>query len=233
MVTAGKIVDHTNSWENIVGDLKLVIDENAYYRVKNIPGVETETDFQIKRYYQTSHQAENKLWELASNDPLLMEVEDNIYLLLSPFHFDWNEMGLSPYFTRAISGLIEHMLDIDDLSYEIGETISIKEPFTKVTTPTGEKYQVNDIFTHTNNPGFYAIENLNGRKIFAVNTPESECIQAQLKTKNIKILEWNGKDTADIERQIKGRNSQTLFYILALLFIVFEMILLRKGERTR
>ena len=233
MMTAGKIIDHPNSWEDIVGDLKLVMDENAYYRVKNIPGVEAETDFRIKRYYQTSHQAENKLWELASNDPLLMEVENNIYLLLSPFHFDWNEMGLSPYFTRAISGLIEHMLDIDDLSYEIGETIPIKEPFTKVTTPTGEKYQVNDIFTHTNNPGFYAIENSNGRKTFAVNTPESECVQAQLKTENIKILEWNGEDTADIERQIKGRNSQTLFYILALLFIVFEMILLRKGERTR
>ncbi|MCK4530903.1 MAG: hypothetical protein KAU44_06970, partial [Candidatus Marinimicrobia bacterium] len=109
----------------------------------------------------------------------------------------------------------------------------IKEPFSKVTTPTGEKYQVNDIFTHTNNPGFYAIENSSGRKTVAVNIPESEYVQAQLKTENIKILEWNGEDTTDIERQIKGRNSQTLFYILALLFIIFEMMLLRKGERTK
>ncbi|MEA3391588.1 MAG: hypothetical protein U9Q91_01270, partial [Candidatus Marinimicrobia bacterium] len=233
IVTAGKMIDHPNGWENIVGDLKSVTDESAYYRVKNILGVEAGTDFRIKRYYHTSHHVENILWELASNDPLLMETENNIYLLLSPFHFDWNEMGLSPYFTRAISELIEYMLNIEDLSYETGETIFIKEPFSKVTTPTGEKYQVNDIFTHTNNPGFYAIENSSGRKTVAVNIPESEYVQAQLKTENIKILEWNGKDTADIERQIKGRNSQTLFYILALLFIIFEMMLLRKGERTK
>ncbi len=233
IVTAGKMIDHPNGWESIVGDLKSVMDESAYYRVKNIPGVEAGTDFRIKRYYHTSHHAGNILWELASNDPLLMETENNIYLLLSPFHFDWNEMGLSPYFTRAISELIEHMLNIEDLSCETGETISIKEPFSKVTTPTGEKYQVNDIFTHTNSPGFYAIENSSGRKTVAVNIPESEYVQAQLKIENIKILEWNGEDTADIERQIKGRNSQTLFYILALLFIIFEMMLLRKGERTK
>ena len=233
IVTAGKMIDHPNGWESIVGDLKSVMDGSTYYRVKNIPGVEAGTDFRIKRYYHTSHHVENILWELASNDPLLMETENNIYLLLSPFHFDWNEMGLSPYFTRAISRLIEHMLNVEDLSYETGETISIKEPFSKVTTPTGEKYQVNDIFTHTNNPGFYAIENSSGRKTVAVNIPESEYVQAQLKTENIKILEWNGEDTTDIERQIKGRNSQTLFYILALLFIIFEMMLLRKGERTK
>ncbi len=233
MVTAGKMIDHPNGWESIVGDLKSVRDESAYYRVKNIPGVEAGIDFRIKRYYQTSHHVENILWKLALNDPLLMEVENNIYLLLSPFHFDWNEMGLSPYFTRAISELIEHMLNVEDLSYDTGETIFIKEPFSKVTTPTGEKYQVNDIFMHTNSPGFYTIENSSGRKTVAVNIPESEYVQAQLKTENIIILEWNGEDTTDIERQIKGRNSQTLFYILALLFIIFEMMLLRKGERTK
>jgi len=233
MVTAGKTIAHPNAWEGIVGDLNLVKDESAYYRVKDIPKIEAGTDFRVKRYYHTSHPTKNIMWELASGDPLLMKMENNIYLLLSPFHFDWNEMGLSPYFTRAISGLIEQMLDVEDLSYVTGETINIKEPFSTVTSPAGEKYQVNDIFVHTNNPGFYTIENSGGRKTVAVNIPESEYVQTQLKAKNIKILEWNGEDTADIERQIKGRNSQTIFYILALLFIIFEMMLLRKGERTK
>jgi len=47
------------------------------------------------------------------------------------------------------------------------------------------------------------------------------------------MLKWEGENIADIEKQIKGRNSQTLFYILSLLFIIFEMLLLRKGERTK
>jgi len=63
-------------------------------------------------------------------------------------------MGLSPYFTRAISGLIAKMLDVQELSYDIGETIPIKEPFSAVIAPTGENYQVKDEFTHTGTPGF-------------------------------------------------------------------------------
>jgi len=233
LITTGKQIVHPNGWEMITGDLVPIKQQEAYFRIKKIPGVTGSEDLRIKRYYQSSRKSEHIIWALASKDPLLMETEKNIYLLLSPFHFDWNEMGLSPYFTRAISGLIAKMLDVQELSYDIGETIPIKEPFSTMIAPTGENYQVKDEFTHTSTPGFYTIENSKGRTSVAVNIPGNECIQDQIENENIYMLEWEGENIADIEKQIKGRNSQTLFYILSLLFIIFEMLLLRKGERTK
>lgn len=233
LITSGKEITYPNGWEKITGDLVATKEEEAYFRVNKISGVAVSEDLRIKRYYHSSRKAKNTLWELVSKDPLLMETEKNIYLLLSPFHFDWNEMGLSPYFTRAISGLIAEILDVEELSYDIGETIPIKEPFSKVITPTGEQYQVKDEFIHTLTPGFYTIENPGGWTSVAVNIPESECIQTQLENEKIEMLEWNRENISDIEKQIKGRNSKTLFYILALLFIIFEMLLLRKGKRTK
>jgi len=233
LITTGKQIVHPNGWEMITGDLVPIKQQEAYFRIKKIPGVTGSEDLRIKRYYQSSRKSEHIIWALASKDPLLMETEKNIYLLLSPFHFDWNEMGLSPYFTRAISGLIAKMLDVQELSYDIGETIPIKEPFSTMIAPTGENYQVKDEFTHTSTPGFYTIENSKGRTSVAVNIPGNECIQDQIENENIYMLKWEGENIADIEKQIKGRNSQTLFYILSLLFIIFEMLLLRKGERTK
>ena len=233
LITTGKQIVHPNGWEMITGDLVPIKQQEAYFRIKKIPGVTGSEDLRIKRYYQSSRKSEHIIWALASKDPLLMETEKNIYLILSPFHFDWNEMGLSPYFTRAISGLIAKMLDVQELSYDIGETIPIKEPFSAVIAPTGENYQVKDEFTHTGTPGFYTIENSKGRTSVAVNIPGNECIQDQIENENIYMLKWEGENIADIEKQIKGRNSQTLFYILSLLFIIFEMLLLRKGERTK
>jgi len=233
LITAGKKIVHPNGWEMITGDLVPTKEQGAYFRIKEIPGVTESEDLRIKRYYQSSRKSKPIIWELASRDPLLMETENNIYLLLSPFQFDWNEMGLSPYFTRALSGLIAKMLDVQELSYDIGETIPIKEPFSTVIAPTGENYLVKDEFTHAIMPGFYTIENSKARTSVAVNIPENECIQAQIENENIYMLEWDGENIANIEKQIKGRNSQTLFYILSLLFIIFEMLLLRKGERTK
>ncbi|MCF7832015.1 MAG: BatA domain-containing protein [Candidatus Marinimicrobia bacterium] len=233
LIVAGQKTDQPSGWESVVGNLTPVKDESGFYRVKDIYRTEGSADFHIKRFYRTSLKPEKILWELASNDPLLMEADKNIYLLLSPFHFDWNEMGLSPYFTRVIGDLIIRLCENEELLYETGDIISIKEPFSKVLTPTGEQYQIKDIFSHTNTPGFYAVESAGRRKIIAVNIPADESVQDQIKTEDIKILEWNGRDIADIEKQIKGRNTQTFFYILALLFFILEMLLLRKGERTK
>ena len=232
-ITSGKDLASPNGWETITGDLSPMKKEDAYFRVKNIPGISTDEDLRIIQYYQSSLKDKNIIWELATGDPLLMEAEKNIYLLLSPFHFEWNEMGLSPYFTRVISRVIEKMLSVRDLSYEIGETIPIKEPFSKVISPSGEQYQVKDEFNNTMTPGFYSIESANSRTVFAVNIPKNECVQLEINTNNIDMLKWDGVNISDIEKQIKGRNSQTIFYILALLFIVFEMVLLKKGERTK
>jgi len=233
LVTCGSNITYPTGWEAISGDLRQVKNENAFFRVENIPGIALNEDLLIKQYYQSSKQYKQIIWELATGDPLLTEVENNIYLLLSPFHFEWNEMGLSPYFTRVISRLIEKVLDVQELSYETGETIPIKELFSKVITPTGEQHQINGEFKNTMTPGFYSIESANSKTVVAVNIPENECVQTELKDNNITMLEWDEKTISNIEEQIKGRNSQTIFYILALLFIIFEMALLQKGERTK
>jgi hypothetical protein len=50
---------------------------------------------------------------------------------------------------------------------------------------------------------------------------------------NENAIEWDGKKVEDIDRRIKGRNGETLFYILAVLLIILEMILVKKGESSK
>jgi hypothetical protein len=91
---------------------------------------------------------------------------------------------------------------------------------------------VKDIFTETRIPGFYRIENMERSRTVAVNIPDEECIQTTISDPVINILPWNGEDVEGIDRLIRGRNTQTLFFILASIFIILEMLLLKKGERT-
>ncbi len=233
LITAGKDIPFPNMWQEITGQL-IATDKNNSYVLAKIKhnGDETE-NLRIKQFYSSSKRANKVLWPLGSGDPLLAQLEDNIYLLFSPFHFEWNEMGLSPYFTRYITEFVNKALGVEEHRYFTGESIPMPVPFSIVITPGGEKHQVKEWFTETETPGFYTIENSEEKSLLAVNIPEEEMVQTKIDLSKMKVLKWDSKTNDEIDKQIKGREAQTLFYILAAVFVILEMFLLRKGESTK
>jgi hypothetical protein len=126
-----------------------------------------------------------------------------------------------------------YALRAEKQEYYIGDIIEIDQAFSKVYTPQGEVFQVKEAFSETSNPGIYRIEAGDSRRHVAVNIPQEECRQTQLSMQNENTIEWDGKKVEDIDRRIKGRNGETLFYILAVLLIILEMILVKKGESSK
>jgi Aerotolerance regulator N-terminal len=232
LITAGREIPQQNMWNEITGQL-IAADRNNSYVLAKIPLAEGDAEnLRIKQFYTSTKMTNNVLWTLGTGDPLLAKLEDNIYFLFSPFHFDWNEIGLSPYFTRYISEFINEALGVEERVYLTGESIPVQVPFSTVITPGGEKHQVKDRFMETETPGFYTIENPENKYLLAVNIPEEEMIQTNIDVSKMKVLKWDGETDDEIDKQIKGRQAQTLFYILAAVFIILEMLLLRKGEST-
>jgi hypothetical protein len=179
-----------------------------------------------------NHGTKETIWSANNGDPIWVNYENNIYVLLTPFNFKWNKIGLSTYFMRELNLAMNIMLKREGVSFYCGEHIPLPGSFSEVTTPAGEEYRVKDIFTETRIPGFYRIENMESSRTVAVNIPDEECIQTTISDPMINILPWDGEGVEGIDRLIRGRNTQTLFFILASIFIILEMLLLRKGERT-
>ncbi|MEA2077858.1 MAG: BatA domain-containing protein [Candidatus Marinimicrobia bacterium] len=233
LIAVEKDVKQHKIWEELTGIIRAIDKEEGYYKVRNLLSKDQDKELMIKRYYKTNKPLSKVLWETEFGDPLLAETKINIFLLLTPFQFDWNEMGLSPYFTRVLSTTLLSILGEEELSYTTHDAIPISGAFSIVTTPAGERYRVRKEFIQTDTPGFYTIENENELKLIAVNIPGEECVQALMEPEMVRVINWDGEDISGINKQIKGRNAQILFYILALLFIIFEMLLLGKGERTK
>lgn len=221
-----------DSWSSLTGDLALQ-SQDAFIRVINKLNPKQDDNLRLKRYYKSDRVPEAVLWELNSGDPLLMQVETKCYAILSSFQFDWNEMGLSAYFTTMLKEFLRYALRAEKQEYYIGDIIEIDQAFSNVYTPQGEVFQVKDGFSETFNPGIYRIESADSRQYVAVNIPQEECRQERLDIRNDNTIEWDGKKVEDIDRRIKGRNGETLFYILAILLIILEMILVKKGESSK
>ncbi|MDZ7796927.1 MAG: hypothetical protein U5N56_07745 [Candidatus Marinimicrobia bacterium] len=65
-----------------------------------------------------------------------------------------------------------------------------------------------------------------------MNIPSEECIQDNYGTDTAHTYFPGENSIEDIRRAVKGQNLQALFFILAALFVILEMLLLRKGEKT-
>ena len=220
-----------NPWENITGKLHLSNMTHGY--LKFYDKFNPNREFKLYSYYKTDLIDSDHIWETDSGDPVLLKESANIYILLSPFHFEWNEMGLSPYFLNTLGRFITQSLDAHKLHYEIGDVIPLPNGFNEIISPRGEKFNLKHEFTHTRHPGFYHIKNDDKTWVIAVNFSKEEGYQDIIDTDKSIILEIKNSDPASIEKQILGRNAQILFFLFALLFTILEMILMRKGESSK
>ena len=231
LLTVSRTITPEDPWYGLCKGIGQEDRQRGYLGLKDKNGIALH-DMKIRRYFKTTLDPENVIWETTDGAPILFETRGNTFLLMSPFHFDWNEMGLSPYFTRELSRVLDLMFARQSLSYICGEAIELPESFSIVTTPTGEKHRIRARFDKTDVPGFYNIENDGFIETVAVNIPKDECVQETINDIS-NIIDLNKNNISVIHQQIKGRDIQTLFFILAALFIIFEMLLIRKGERTK
>ncbi len=237
VLSVGATLSDISAWSHIIGKL-IPADQQAGFLNVSALDASLQFDgyepsiFRVRRYYQSSADSLYSLWTLSSGDPLLARHGKHIYIFFSPFQFDWNEIGLSPYFTRALGRFIESVVGNEIPQYNTGDAISISRPQYTVITPAGERHTVQTHFTETRTPGFYTLEAVDIRQDVAVNIPEGETIQLSISLDSIKSFPWNEACFGNIRNTVKGRNIQTLFFILSIIFIMLEMILLRKGEQT-
>ncbi len=237
VISTGITLPDTPAWEHVVGKLTPAEQQTGFLNISALDaslqfdGYEPNI-FRVRRYYQSSADSLYSLWTLNSGDPLLARHGKHTYIFFSPFLFDWNEMGLSPYFTRALGRFIESAVGNEIPQYVTGDAISISRPQYTVITPGGERHTVQTCFTKTRIPGFYTLEATDIHQDIAVNIPEGETIQLPVSLDSTKSFPWNETCFEDIRNTVKGRNIQTLFFILAIIFIILEMVLLRKGEQT-
>ncbi len=217
-------------WEEQCGELNPSRKTRTHISFKDLTISDEEENFSVRRYYKSDIEADNIIWEFDSGEPLLFK--NTAYVLLSPLHFEWNEMGLSPYFLRALDRFVQSSLGKTQKSYEVGDVISLDGGMTNITTPQGERINAKDYFYRTNEPGFYYFKNDDKEWTLAVNFPKEESEQGSLEISEDEKLHIETQDLASIEEQIKGRKGQTFFFVLALLCVMLEMFLIRKGEST-
>jgi len=237
VITAGTDAQNTGQWEDLIGNIQHVDLRPGFQTVSGMDGSVAFTGFnpnafRITQYYTGTLKELRPLWEMKNGDILLGKGKENVYILLSPFLFDWNEMGLSALFTRALNRLVSSAVHSGRTQYYTGEAISLPRPQYTVTTPGGERHHVRGDFTDTQTPGFYVMESDDMYHELAINIPGEEMVQTSLIPDSGAVFIWNESHIEDIRRAAKGRNAQNLFLMLAAAFLMLEMILLRKGEQT-
>lgn|GEM_PF-1722506 len=195
------------------------------------PSAPKET-FRIREYYRTDVKPVETLWRLSGGDPLLLRLEGRRYLLLSPFIFENNDMGLSPYFTRILRDFIRTVLQTESPNYETGDLLEPDRPRFTVRNPGGEVLQVQGPFHETQMPGFYILESEDLYEELAVNIPAAETIQGQKPLSGCSGTLAETEDFSVLRDRIRGREASALFFVLAAAFLLFEMLLTGKGEAT-
>ena len=231
LLHAGLNVSLVNGWEDVTGILRTEERKKGYRELKDQKS--SLPEFRILKYYHSSITFEDNIWESDNGDGIFTRGKNKTYIMLSPFHFEWNEMGLSPYFTRALGDMLTEMMGVEEMSYSIDEPIPLDGSLSTITTPAGEKFRVKDTFKETATPGFYRIENKQTNRLVAVNIPADECTQKCFEPKGAVLTLSGSDDISEIEKHVRGRQAQTLFFILAAIFIMLEMMLIQKGERTK
>lgn len=236
-LVAGNEISDNSSWRSIHGEFTHKDNRPGFATISSMKNaVQPETvdlkSFRIQQYYRSSAEDLYPLWVLSNGDPLLARKGEFIHIFFSPFLFNWNEMGLSPYFTAALNRLLQTALQEKEPEYHTGDIITLEGPQSEITTPSGEKHRVHEKFTATDTPGFYTIRSNEREREIAVNIPGGECIQRKYETDTANTYYPQENNIKDVRRAVKGQNIQTLFFILAALFVILEMLLLRKGEKT-
>lgn len=196
-----------------------------------IPAIKGEA-VRIYSYYHSDAAFEESLWQLSNGDPLLIRSEAKRYLLLSPFVFARNEMGLSPYFTRILRQFINMVLQTENTEYETGDELTLDRPRFSVRSPGGEIFQMQGPFRETYTPGFYILESDDVRLELAVNIPAGETPQRQIPQNACNGIWVEETDLEVLHDSIRGREATTLFFVLAAMFLLLEMMLTGKGERS-
>lgn len=194
---------------------------------------ETEgQSFRIRSYYRSGIAFAETIWRLSNGDPLLVRNAPRQYFMFSPFVFDRNEMGLSPYFTRVLRQFILNALQWEIGEYETGDALVLDRPRFSVRSPGGEIFQMQGPFRETHTPGFYILESEDTRRELAVNIPVAETLQRQIPQSACKGIWIEESDYSVLRDSIRGREASALFFLLAAAFLLFEMLLTGKGERT-
>ncbi len=236
-LSAGREMPDSSVWHDIHGTLLPEDKSPAFVNISSMdPSLRPETadlkSFRIRRYYRSTAKDLDPLWILSNGDPLLAKKGENLYVWFSPFLFDWNETGLSPYFTAALDRLMQAALQSGETGYHTGDAFSFGAPLFEVITPAGAKHRVQGSFEATASPGFYTILGDDLNREVAVNIPASECEQKRITTDPAYTYPAEEYGIGKLRRTVKGRNLQTIFFLLAAAFMILEMLFLRKGEKT-
>ena len=228
-----------NYWQKYTGNLMKPQNENsssfltlAYiksdYNFKQF----SKSQLKVKKYYTTDKNNKMNIWKLSNSKSLLFKDKNlKIYTLLSPFDFSWNEIGLSPYFTRLIKSFIHQAIFFPKTNIILDEPIVNNGQDFTITDTKNENERVNSTYTKTNVAGFYKMKFNNEELIYSVNIPESEKIIETIHGKNRTIIKWDKKTFENIKKSKQGKSLNEFFLILAAIFFGIEMMLLSIGKQ--
>ena len=228
-----------NYWQKYTGNLMKPQNENsssfltlAYiksdYNFKQFP----KSQLKVKKYYTTDKNNRINIWKLSNDRSLLFKDKNlKIYTLLSPFDFSWNELGLSPYFTRLLKSFIHQAIFFPKTNIILDEPIVNNGQDFTITNTKNENERVNSVYTKTDIAGFYKMKFNDEELTYSVNIPESEKIIETIHGKNRTIIKWDKKTFGNIEKFKQGKSLNEFFLILAAIFFGIEMMLLATGKQ--
>ena len=237
LITGKKIKN--NYWQKYTGNLMKPQNENsssfltlAYiksdYNFKQF----SKSQLKVKKYYTTDKNNKMNIWKLSNSKSLLFKDKNlKIYTLLSPFDFSWNEIGLSPYFTRLIKSFIHQAIFFPKTNIILDEPIVNNGQDFTITNTKNENERVNSTYTKTDVAGFYKMKFNDEELTYSVNIPESEKIIETIHGKNRTIIKWDKKTFENIKKSKQGKSLNEFFLILAAIFFGIEMMLLAIGKQ--
>lgn len=228
-----------NYWQKYTGNLMKPQNENsssfltlAYiksdYNFKQF----SKSQLKVKKYYTTNKNNKINIWKLSNGRSLLFKDKNlKIYTLLSPFDFSWNELGLSPYFTRLLKSFIHQAIFFPKTNIILDEPIVNNGQDFTITNTKNENERVNSVYTKTDVAGFYKMKFNDEELIYSVNIPESEKIIETIHGKNRTMIKWDKKTFGNIKKLKQGKSLNEFFLILTAIFFGIEMMLLATGKQ--
>ncbi|MDA3871109.1 MAG: BatA domain-containing protein [Candidatus Marinimicrobia bacterium] len=229
-----------NYWQKYTGNLMKSQNENSTsfltlsfiksdYNFKQF----SKSQLKVKKYYTTNKNNKINIWKLSNGRSLLFKDKNlKIYTLLSPFDFSWNELGLSPYFTRLLKSFIHQAIFFPKTNIILDEPIVNNGQDFTITNTKNENERVNSAYSKTDVAGFYKMKFNDKELIYSVNIPESEKIIETINGKNRTIIKWDKNTFENIKKLKQGKSLNEFFLILAAIFFGIEMLLLATGKRS-
>jgi len=228
-----------NYWQKYTGNLMKPQNENSTsfltlsfiksdYNFKQF----SKSQLKVKKYYTTNKNNKINIWKLSNGRSLLFKDKNlKIYTLLSPFDFSWNELGLSPYFTRLLKSFIHQAIFFPKTNIILDEPIVNNGQDFTITNTKNENERVNSTYTKTDVAGFYKMKFNDEELTYSANIPESEKIIETIHGKNRTIIKWDKKTFGNIEKFKQGKSLNEFFLILTAIFFGIEMMLLATGKQ--